>query len=438
MPRVLMVSAHFPPDTGAATHRVRLMAPHLPKFGWDPTVVSVDPRDYDGRLDPELVRLVPDNLRVIRCRAWSVRWTRWLGVGDVGARALWGLWGTCRRLLEAEQYDALFITMYPTYPALLGPLLKKRFGIPFILDYQDPWVGAWGETVGGGPNGAPDFKSRLTRALATRLEPRVVRAADALTAVSRQTLEDILVRNPKLRPTPHEEIPLGGEAADFQYLRAHPRCNTYFDPADGRVHLGYVGTLLPLGMETLAAVFKAVRLLRIRRPDLYACLRVHFVGTSNQTSPEAPQRVLPVARELGIHDCVREVALRIDYLDALTVQTQATALLMMGSSERHYTASKLYPGLLARRPILAVYHEASSVVDILRRTARAPSARLVTYGDRDRADSRVEAIYHELAALVEHPVYDPADVIPTALDVYSASALARKLAEVFERVRRRP
>jgi glycosyltransferase involved in cell wall biosynthesis len=438
MPRVLMVSAHFPPDTGAATHRVRLMAPHLPKYGWDPTVVSVDPRDYEGRLDPELVRLVPDDLRVIRARAWSAGWTRWLGAGDLGARALCGLWGTCRRLLEAERYEALFITMYPTYPALLGPLLKRRFGIPFILDYQDPWVGAWGDTVGGGPNGALDLKSRLTRALATRLEPRVARAADALTAVSRQTLEDILARNPQLRSTPREEIPLGGEAADFLYLRAHPRWNPYFDPADGSVHLGYVGTLLPLGVETLTAVLKAVRLLRVRRPDLYARLHLHFVGTSNQTSPEAPQRVLPVARELGIDDCVREVATRIDYLDALTVQTQATALLMMGSSERHYTASKLYPGLLARRPILAVYHEASSVVDILRRVARAPSARLVTYGDRDRAGSRVEAIYHELAALVEHPVYDPADVVPTALEACSASALAGKLAAVFDLVRRSP
>src|SRR5439155_20636351 len=52
--RVLMVSPHFPPDTNAATHRVRLLAPHLPARGWEPTVVAVDPRDYEGRLDPAL------------------------------------------------------------------------------------------------------------------------------------------------------------------------------------------------------------------------------------------------------------------------------------------------------------------------------------------------------------------------------------------------
>jgi len=83
-----------------------------------------------------------------------LRYDRGLEAPDAD-RGRWGLWGTCRRLPEAEQYEARFITMYPTYPALLGPLLKRRFGIPFILDYQDPWVGAWGETVIGRALGAP-------------------------------------------------------------------------------------------------------------------------------------------------------------------------------------------------------------------------------------------------------------------------------------------
>lgn len=436
MPRVLMVSPHFPPDTGAATHRVRLLAPHLPKYGWEPTVLTVDPRDYEERLDPELARLVPDDLRVVRCRALPATWTRRLGVGDLGLRALPGLWRTGRALLAAERHDAVFITIYPTYPALLGPALKRRFGIPFVLDYQDPWVGAWGRSVGGGRDGAPDAKSRVTRALARRLEPRVTRAADALTAVSRRTLDDVVLRHPDLRRIPSHEIPVGGEPADFAYLGAHARANPYFDSADGDVHVSHVGTVLPLGLETLTAVLQAVAALRTRRPDLYRRLRVHFFGTSNERSPAAAQRVAPVARRLGVEDRVTEVAARIDYLDALTVQAQSDALLMMGSSERHYTASRLYPGLLARRPILAVYHEESSVVRVVRAAARAPSVRLITYGDRERAGSRVETIAGELASLIERPVYDPADVDPAALEEWSAGALAGRLAGVLETVHR--
>ena len=40
MRRVLMVSPHFPPDSSAASHRVRLLAPYLPDAGWQPTIVT--------------------------------------------------------------------------------------------------------------------------------------------------------------------------------------------------------------------------------------------------------------------------------------------------------------------------------------------------------------------------------------------------------------
>src|SRR5215813_14278428 len=118
---------------------------------------------------------------------------------------------------------------------------------------------------------------------------------------------------------------------------------------------------------------------------------------------DAPARVRPVADSLGVGDRVDEVAPRIGYPEAIAVQTQATALLLMGSSERHYTASKLYPGLLAARPLIAVYHEASSVCEIVRRAARPPAARLITYDDWARAGSCVDAIAAALSEVAENP-----------------------------------
>ena len=117
-----MVSPHFPPDTSAGAHRVRLLAPHLPAFGWEPTVLTVDPEAYEGRLDPDLARLVPATLRVLRTGAWPASVTRRIGLGDLGLRALTGLRHAAKELLSRERFDALFITVYPTYPAVLGPL----------------------------------------------------------------------------------------------------------------------------------------------------------------------------------------------------------------------------------------------------------------------------------------------------------------------------
>lgn len=393
-----MISPHFPPDTSAGTHRVRLLAPHLPAFGWEPTVLTVDAEAHEGRLDPDLTRLVPATLRVLRTAAWPVSVTRRIGLGDLGLRALTGLRRAANELLSSERFDALFITLYPTYPAVLGPRLKRRFGVPFVLDYQDPWVGAWGRDVGGAANGTPDLKSRVTRAIAEHLEPRVVRQADALTAVSARTYEDVLARVPDARPRACASIPLGFEEHDLEALREAPRSNACFDPHDGLVHVCYVGTVLPTGREVLSATLAAVRQLRDETPAIYQRLRLHFLGSSNQRDSAALPRVLPIARELGVADIVREVPPRLDYLDALNVQMDASALLLLGSAEPHYTPSKVFPALLAGRPIIAVYHEESSALDVLR--APGVNASVIAFGEAAPPRVRIGAIRDALADIV--------------------------------------
>lgn len=436
MRRVLMVSPHFPPDTSAGTHRVRLIAPHLPAFGFEPTVLTVDPRDYEGRLDWDLETLVPPELRVVRTRAWSPRWTRMMRVGDLGLRAYCGLRRAALELLDRETFDCVFITIYPTYPALMGSTLKRKASLPFVLDYQDPWVGSWGRTTGGGKNGTPDSKSRLARALALYLEPVAVRAADAITAVSEGTFRSVQERIGAAEKTPFVEIPIGSDPCDFEKLRAEARPNPFFDAGDGRLHISYVGTLLPLGFETLRAVLEAARRLRERRPETYARLRLHFYGTSNQTEGNVPERVLPEAERLGVADVVDERSARLDYLDALNVLASSSAILLMGSSESHYTASKLYPALMAERPLLAVFHEQSSVVSILRRAGGPPGIRLTTYDDDRRALERVDDIYEQLVALCGQSSDTASGADPSVVEDFSARALAGRLAGLFDRVAR--
>jgi len=434
MRRVLMVSPHFPPDSSAASHRVRLLAPHLEGAGWLPTVVTLEPSAYEGRLDPDLAALVPASLRVIRAPAWRASTTRAFGLGDLGLRGFTGLRHACRTLLRSEPFDAVFITVYPVYPALAGAGLKREFGLPFVLDYQDPWVGAWGLSVGGGPGGAPDWKSRASRRLGTWLEPKAVHAADAIVAVSQGTIDGIVERIPAAARVPHAVIPLGFEPGDFAALRDRPLSGAPFDSADGAVHLCYVGTLLPAGVETLRLLLQG--LARARRDDPGASrLRLHFFGTSNQ-SESAVHRVLPIARDCGVADAVTEEPSRLDYLDALSVLTHAAAIVLLGSSERHYTASKLYPALLAKRPILALFHEQSSVVSILRAAASEPTSRVVTYGDGPPDEAHVAAVACHLRALAARCAYQAADVALDRVDAVSARHLAGALAAIFDRVAR--
>lgn len=422
--RVLLVSAHFPPDSGAASHRLRLLAPGLPDSGWDPTVLTVDPDPAEGMVEPALRELVPPWLEVARVRAVPRRLSP---VGDVGLRALPALAAAAVRLHRRHAFELALLSVPSHYVAFLGPYLRARLGLPFVLDYVDPWVGAWGATVGGGPGGAVDRKSALSRRVGQVGEPLVVAAACGLTGVSERTVLDVAERIPWARRLPRLELPYGGAASDFEQLRRAPRPNPYFDRGDGRVHVCYVGALLPLGLETLRAVLQAAVRLRESSPERFARLRLHFFGTSNQVVAGAPERVLPIARELGVADIVREVAPRVPYLDALTILGQASAILMLGSSERHYTASKVYPGLLARRPILAAYHAESTVVQVLRAATRPPSVQLVTYDDHLRAASRVAELAAGLASLEPDGEVRPGDVDLSALAAYDAGALARRL-----------
>lgn len=425
-----MISPHFPPDSSAGTHRVRLLAPHLADFGWTPTVLTVAQQDYEGRVDPELASLVSPALDVVRVRALPARVTRVFRLGDLGLRALPCLRRAARTLHGTRPFDAVFITIYPTYPALIGPTMKRRFGVPFVLDYQDPWVGAWGLNVGGGQGGAVDAKSRWTRALAERLEPRVLRAADGVTAVSARTYEDAIERTGSA-PRAVAEIPIGWDPADIDAVKSRPAHPTLI-PRDGRLNICYTGTLLPLGVAALRTVLGGARALVERDPQLADRLRFHFFGTSNQTAGGAA-RVLPHARELGVEHLVHEHPARLDYLDALDALRQADALLLVGSSERHYTPSKVFPALLANKPIVAVYHQESTAVEMLRSAAPPPASHVITFDDRRPVESTVGCIADALRNLIRGTGSTVA-INRTPLEPWSARTLAGRLAALCDRI----
>ena len=92
-------------------------------------------------------------------------------------RAQWTLRRKVAELIQRKKIDLIFATVLPGYTSLIGAWAKRKFGLPFVLDYQDPWVSDWGAKPRLSKTGIADW-------LAIKLEPRVVRLADALTAVS--------------------------------------------------------------------------------------------------------------------------------------------------------------------------------------------------------------------------------------------------------------
>jgi hypothetical protein len=427
MRRLLFVSPHFPPDASAGAHRARVLAPHLEATGWRPTVLTVEPAAYDGALDHELGAMVPPSLDVVRVPAFRPAATRRLGFGDLGLRALPGLWRSARRLFEQHRFDAIYITTYPVYPALIGPRLRKHTKAPLIVDLQDPWTGAWGLTVGGGPNASPDLRSRLSRHVLGMIEEQVLPVCDAVTGVSSELLGQLRERYALLRDRPALTLPIGIDPSDLDWVRAHPRPLTVFDPADGNFHWCSIGTLLPLAIEPLRAVFAAIRRLRRAEPALTARLRLHFIGTSNQAAADAQPRVMPIALQAGVADLVTEQPQRIPFADALRAQLAASALLVLGSTESRYNASKLAPSLVVRRPLLVIAHEESGMVQQLRH-AHGRGVRVITFcGGLDGLAANVRTV---LADWLTNP--PPAPDTGRMLAGFTGPALAMQLGGLLD------
>src|SRR5512143_242130 len=69
MKRVLMIAYHFPPLAGSSgIQRTLRFVQHLPAFGWEPAVLTADPRAYE-RTSHDLDADVPSQVRVERAFA---------------------------------------------------------------------------------------------------------------------------------------------------------------------------------------------------------------------------------------------------------------------------------------------------------------------------------------------------------------------------------
>jgi hypothetical protein len=284
--------------------------------------------------------------------------------------------------------------------------------------------------VGGGPAGAPDLKSRASRALALRIERSVLPRAHALTGVSSALLDELAARYPVLASRPRLTLPIGIDPREIDWLAARPPTVATASASDAALHLSYVGTLLPLGRDTLQALLVAIA--QINR-DPSPAVHLHLVGTSNQADATHAPLARAAAEAAGMSAFVHESPGRVPYLDAMRVLAASSAVVVLGTRERRYTASKLQPALASGRPVLAVVHAESDVARVLAPlAARDPAIALITYTDDEGVGSRVPQLTATLARWRDGlPVRRPdTRFAPGATGPELAAALGRLLDEV--------
>lgn len=429
MPRVLIVSPRFPPTNAADMHRVRQGLPYFRDGGWEPVVLAVEPAGCEAPVDPLLERTVPGDVRVFRTPAIDIRTTRRFGLGDLALRALPHLARAGDRLLAEERFDLVYFSTTAFPVTALGPRWARRHSVPFVMDLQDPWRSDYYGRPGSPSPPGGRLKYGLSQGLARVLEPQVMREVSHAVSVSPAYPETLTRRYPWMRSEDFTVLPFGAPGADFELLRREPVRQSVFDPSDGLEHWVYAGRAGGAMELALTAFFTALRSARERRPGRLARLRLHFVGTDYASGDRARKTVEPLARAAGVGDLVEERPHRIPYFEALQCLLDADALVVPGSDDPGYTASKLYPYILAGRPMLCVFHEESSVVDIVRRTR---AGTVVPFGSGEGPGAvarRIGTAWFEPEGWARPPAIDR-----EAFEPYTAREMTRRQCEVFDRV----
>ena len=401
-------------------HRARMAAPYLRDFGWEPLILKVDPAEQEGIMDPVLCKTVPESVRTWQAQCLPLSIMRWVGIRNVGLRSFFHLARLGSRIIRDEQPDAVFFstTMFPLFT--LGRYWNLRWGIPCILDYQDPWSipRQARAMVGAG------WKRRMAAVVAGILEPIALRCVSHAVSVSPAYPLALRERYSWLQAD-FTVLPFGAPEADFEFLKKNPVRQNAFGVNDGKRHWVYVGVVIP-GMTTaIRAILQSVRKLLLASPGLRSSLRLHFLGTCYAPAGRSNRIVEPIAKQEGLEDIVDEVTRRLPYFEALQCLLDAEALLVPGSDDPGYTASKVYPYILARKPLLAVFHEGSSVIRVLRETQAGTVIAFRTGEAQDAIGERILA-----AGWLQGPPRPETNW--AAFEPYTARAMTRKMCEVFD------
>ena len=414
MKNLLIIYPHWAPSNLAGVHRSRLISNFLTQFGWQPHILTVKSEFYEEKLDFDLLKTVNTSTKVYYTNAMKPpKYIRFFG--DIALRAMPNLYNAAKKIIKEQQIDFIWIPIPSFYTAILGRLLHGKTKIPYGIDYIDPWV-----------NGFVDYEKPFSRAwlsnqLASKLEPFSVKKASLISGVSTAYYQGVLDRNFKNKKIEHVGMPYGFDPNDHEIKlenielpwKMHENCKAWV----------YAGAFLPKSHSFLQILFESINELRIEN-KWDESIRLYFLGTGSYKA----QSIAQYAKENQLDDIVVEDRSRFGFLDILNFLAASAGVLVIGSTEKHYTASKIFQSLLSKKPVLAVFHQESSAVKIL--TESKADAYLTKFSPKETKQLFKERIKENLYNFAHsNKEWKPEF---SNLDKYSAKSSAKALVDKLD------
>ncbi|MDR3299741.1 MAG: glycosyltransferase [Candidatus Accumulibacter sp.] len=349
MKHILMIAFHFPPQTGSSgIQRTLRFVRHLPEFGWQPIVLSADPRAYE-RTSNDLMAEIPEGTVV--SRAFALNTARHFSIAGRYIAAMarpdrWISWKFAgikegRRLIEKYRPDVIWST-YPIATAHVIALeLRRRSGLPWVADFRDPMTHSEYPT------------DPVTRRQFREIEAEVIDKAALSLFTTPGAARACRERYPE-RASRVQVLENGYDEESFSGLR--PPTGS-FNP--GGVALLHSGIVYPSERDP-GALFIALETMKRQGRVVPGSLKIRF------RAPLHDELLRSLAGKHGVEAFV-EICPAIPYREALSEMLSADGLLVMQAANcNEQIPAKIYEYLRAGRPVLGLTDPTGDTAGVLR------------------------------------------------------------------------
>lgn len=340
MKKVLLIAYHYPPvGASSGVHRTLKFSQYLREFGWEPIVLTVQPRAYERISDNQLKDIPPD---LVVKRAFGLDTARHLAIGRRYWQPMalpdrwvsWWLGGMLsgRSLIRKHKPDAIWST-YPIATAhMIGRSLHRSSNIPWVVDFRDSMT----------EDHYPPGKAKWN--MYRSIEQDAVNMAAKVVFTTPGTLDMYSKRYPDVPTEKWTVIENGFDEENFAQAegdRLSPGVSSE------KLTLLHSGLLYPSERDP-TQFFQALS--ELKQEGIIDGKKLGIVLRASGHE----KLFRPMLEKFAIGDIV-ELASPLPYSDALKEMLNADGLLLFQASNcNHQIPAKIYEYLRAKRPIFAL------------------------------------------------------------------------------------
>lgn len=249
------------------------------------------------------------------------------------------LYANVCQLMKAKQYDFIITLSFPLSTTLVGEHLKRRFGIPWIAFFYDPWI----------DNPQRSHPSAFWRRIDQRLERKVASAADACVFTNR-TMSSVWSRKYGAQHTFDLPFCYTKEMMEMEF--------TTSKKVGERIRLLYAG--LSNSKRNLQDLFQAVHQLSREGYTKTKLLDIRVAGRVYEPDREFVQAA-GLSGNVSFLGMLSQEQLKQEFNEAdLFVVVDAPGPINV------HTPSKLMDYFYYRQPILGITPQIGGTADLLR------------------------------------------------------------------------